>query len=240
MILVAADRGIQVDLAQGHAARIERHRHLQGRARLRRRLATRAAGGERGSAERRRSQKQGKGVTKFHCFGLLEAAKLAARTLQNHYGPIMAGTLSNPTLSLGEALRSGDRRALARAITLVESTRPQDQAAAEALLTVLLPHTGAAVRIGISGAPGVGKSTFIEAFGRHLTRLGKRVAVFAVDPSSRRSRWFHPGRQDADGDAGARSRRLYPSLAGRHDPGRRGRGARGNRRCWPKRPVSTW
>lgn len=84
-------------------------------------------------------------------------------------------------------LAAGDRRALARAITLVESTRSEDQAAAERLLTELLPRTGRAIRIGISGAPGVGKSTFIESFGRHLTGLGKRVAVFAIDPSSRRS-----------------------------------------------------
>ena len=88
---------------------------------------------------------------------------------------------------LGAALTAGDRRALARAITLVESTRGGDQKEAEALLTALLPRTGRAVRVGISGAPGVGKSTFIEAFGQHLTALGKRVAVFAIDPSSRRS-----------------------------------------------------
>ena len=86
-----------------------------------------------------------------------------------------------------EALLAGDRRALARAITLVESTRPVDQHAAEVLLTSVLPKTGRAIRIGISGAPGVGKSTFIEAFGQHLTGLGKNVAVFAIDPSSRRS-----------------------------------------------------
>ena len=88
---------------------------------------------------------------------------------------------------MSAALIRGDRRALARAITLVESTRAADQLEAEALLTALLPHTGRAVRIGISGAPGVGKSTFIEAFGQHLTAAGKRVAVFAIDPSSRRS-----------------------------------------------------
>ena len=88
---------------------------------------------------------------------------------------------------LAAAVMKGDRRALARAITLVESTTVQDQTEAEALLTRLLPHTGGAIRIGISGAPGVGKSTFIEAFGTHLTQLGKRVAVFAIDPSSRRS-----------------------------------------------------
>ncbi|HEY4941243.1 MAG TPA: methylmalonyl Co-A mutase-associated GTPase MeaB [Rhizomicrobium sp.] len=88
---------------------------------------------------------------------------------------------------LAGAVTSGDRRALARAITLVESTRAADQKDAEALLTALLPHTGRAVRLGISGAPGVGKSTFIEAFGQHLTGQGNKVAVFAIDPSSRRS-----------------------------------------------------
>lgn len=88
---------------------------------------------------------------------------------------------------MAKAVLAGDRRALARAITLVESTRAIDQRAAEALLSSILARTGLAVRIGISGAPGVGKSTFIEAFGQYLTSLGKRVAVFAIDPSSRRS-----------------------------------------------------
>jgi len=89
--------------------------------------------------------------------------------------------------ALAPGVLAGDRRALARAITLVESAKPADAAEAEALLTALLPHTGRAMRLGISGAPGVGKSTFIEAFGLHLTGQGKRVAVLAVDPSSRRS-----------------------------------------------------
>ena len=88
---------------------------------------------------------------------------------------------------LAEAVLAGDRRALARAITLVESTRTLDQKTAEVLLSSILARTGRAIRIGISGAPGVGKSTFIEAFGQHLTGLGQRVAVFAIDPSSRRS-----------------------------------------------------
>ena len=88
---------------------------------------------------------------------------------------------------LAEALRKGERRALAKAITLVESTRADHQESAQRLLELLLPHTGKAARIGISGVPGVGKSTFIEAFGLHLIELGKRVAVLAVDPSSARS-----------------------------------------------------
>jgi LAO/AO transport system kinase len=89
--------------------------------------------------------------------------------------------------ALASALRSGDRRALAKAITLAESTRADHQRAAQRLLELLLPYTGEAIRIGVSGVPGVGKSTFIEAFGLHLIGLGKRVAVLAVDPSSARS-----------------------------------------------------
>lgn len=88
---------------------------------------------------------------------------------------------------LAEAVLAGDRRALARAITLIESTRPDHRAEATALLEALLPHTGKSVRIGISGVPGVGKSTFIESFGLHVIEQGHRIAVLAVDPSSRRS-----------------------------------------------------
>jgi LAO/AO transport system kinase len=88
---------------------------------------------------------------------------------------------------LAEQIVAGDRRALARAITTVESTRPDHREEAAALLTEVLPHTGGAIRIGISGAPGSGKSTFIEAFGLHLVEDGHRVAVLAVDPSSTRT-----------------------------------------------------
>ena len=76
------------------------------------------------------------------------------------------------------------RRALAKAITLIESTRPEHRTRADALLDALLPHTGGALRLGISGVPGVGKSTFIETLGLHLVERGHRVAVLAVDPSS--------------------------------------------------------
>jgi LAO/AO transport system kinase len=89
--------------------------------------------------------------------------------------------------ALAEAVRGGDRRALAKAITLVESTRSDHQETAQQLLQTLLPATGRAVRVGVTGVPGVGKSTFIEAFGLYLIGLGKRVAVLAVDPSSARS-----------------------------------------------------
>ena len=84
------------------------------------------------------------------------------------------------------ALRQGDRRALARAITLVESTRPDDRDEAEGLIEALRPETGGSVRLGISGPPGAGKSTFIERFGLTGIALGRRVAVLAVDPASKR------------------------------------------------------
>lgn len=76
------------------------------------------------------------------------------------------------------------RRAVAKAVTLLESTRPDHRVRADALLDALLPHTGRSFRLGISGVPGVGKSTFIEALGLHLIGLQHRVAVLAVDPSS--------------------------------------------------------
>ncbi len=85
---------------------------------------------------------------------------------------------------LDAASASAQRRALAKAITLLESTRADHRAQADALLTELLPHTGKSFRLGISGVPGVGKSTLIEALGLHLISLGHRVAVLAVDPSS--------------------------------------------------------
>jgi GTPase len=88
--------------------------------------------------------------------------------------------------ALADAVRAGDRRSLARAITLVESTRPDHRDDAAALLDELLPATGGSTRVGISGAPGAGKSTFIEALGLELVEAGHDVAVLAVDPSSTR------------------------------------------------------
>lgn len=88
---------------------------------------------------------------------------------------------------LAEKILQGDRRHLARSITLAESIRSDHQVTAQALLNKLMPHTGNSIRIGISGTPGVGKSTFIEAFGRFLTGLDKKVAVLTVDPSSKRT-----------------------------------------------------
>ncbi len=84
------------------------------------------------------------------------------------------------------AIRNGDRRALARAITLLESTRPDHRAEAETLIEALQPFAGGSVRIGVSGPPGAGKSTFIEAFGQAGLERGRRIAVLAVDPGSKR------------------------------------------------------
>jgi LAO/AO transport system kinase len=86
--------------------------------------------------------------------------------------------------ALAAAVVSGDRKGLARAITLIESARPDHRPAAESLLDRLAPDTGRAVRIGITGAPGVGKSTLIESLGNHLIDIGHSVAVLSVDPSS--------------------------------------------------------
>jgi LAO/AO transport system kinase len=88
------------------------------------------------------------------------------------------------TVALAEAVLDGNRRALARAITLIESTRHDDRAAASDLLERLMPHAGNSIRLGISGVPGVGKSTFVEALGNHVIDAGHRVAVLTVDPSS--------------------------------------------------------
>jgi LAO/AO transport system kinase len=86
--------------------------------------------------------------------------------------------------TLLEGVRRGERRALAKAITLLESTRAEHRQRADALLNDLLPATGKAIRLGISGVPGVGKSTFIESLGLKLIGQGHRVAVLAIDPSS--------------------------------------------------------
>jgi LAO/AO transport system kinase len=93
-----------------------------------------------------------------------------------------------PGMSLFDAIVRGSpltqRRSIAKAITLLESTRAEHRVKADALLTALLPYTGNSLRIGISGVPGVGKSTFVEALGLYLIKQGHRVAVLAVDPSS--------------------------------------------------------
>src|SRR5436305_4964770 len=88
--------------------------------------------------------------------------------------------------NLAADLRTGSRAALARAITLIESRRADHQAAARELVQALLPDTGRGIRVGITGAPGVGKSTTIDVLGMSLIERGHKVAVLAVDPSSAR------------------------------------------------------
>ena len=99
----------------------------------------------------------------------------------------MADNVSDTVAELAAAVRSGDRSVLPRAITLVESTRADHRQQAQELLLELLPDAGGARRVGITGVPGVGKSTTIEALGMHLIEQGHRVAVLAVDPSSTRT-----------------------------------------------------
>src|SRR6201995_3198133 len=88
---------------------------------------------------------------------------------------------------LARDIRAGERNVLSRAITLIESKRADHRRAAAGLTQMLLGATGKAVRVGITGAPGVGKSTMIDALGSLLTSQGRKVAVLAVDPSSRRT-----------------------------------------------------
>ena len=101
--------------------------------------------------------------------------------------PLASDPAADDIANRAERLIAGDRGALARAITLVESTREDHRRTAEALIERVLPASGRSIRLGISGSPGVGKSTFIEAFGQKIIAAGHRVAVLAVDPSSRRT-----------------------------------------------------
>lgn len=108
-----------------------------------------------------------------------------------NYRPMDSTFRRTPLISLQELskrLLEGDRVALSRAITLIESKRSDDKLRAENLIETILNHTGKSLRLGITGVPGVGKSSFIEVFGRMLTSLGKKVAVLSIDPSSNRSR----------------------------------------------------
>jgi LAO/AO transport system kinase len=99
----------------------------------------------------------------------------------------MTGSSTRDIKSLAKELRGGNRAALARAITLIESRRSDHQASARDLVQALLPSTGKAIRVGITGSPGVGKSTTIDALGTYLIEQGHKVAVLAVDPSSART-----------------------------------------------------
>jgi len=98
--------------------------------------------------------------------------------------PVPGSELKNNNEALARAVLKGNRRALAQAITLIESTRADHRADANDLLERLMPHSGHSIRLGVSGVPGVGKSTFVEALGNHVIDAGHRVAVLTVDPSS--------------------------------------------------------
>jgi LAO/AO transport system kinase len=119
------------------------------------------------------------------------------------------------TTSLADRVSAGDRRAVAQAITLVESSRPDHRAEARDLLDALLPRTGGSMRIGLSGAPGAGKSTFIEALGLHAVDAGHSVAVLAVDPTSARSGGSVLGDKTRMSDLGRRAEAyIRPSPSG--------------------------
>ena len=119
--------------------------------------------------------------------------------------------------ALADDVRGGDRGSIARAITLVESTRPDHREAAADLISRLTAYTGMAVRVGITGVPGAGKSTFINAMGTRLVERGSKVAVVAVDPSSRRTGGSILGDRTRMADLSAHdSAFVRPSPSGRH------------------------
>lgn len=120
-------------------------------------------------------------------------------------------------VQLAELVLAGSRQGIARAITLVESSKPAHHAIAASLLRILRPHTGKAVRVGISGVPGAGKSTFIDALGRRLIADGHKVAVLAVDPTSARTGGSILGDRTRMGEL-AQSEQAFirPSPAGSH------------------------
>lgn len=121
------------------------------------------------------------------------------------------------TDELFDGIRAGSRTHIARAITLVESTRPDHRERARALLAELTAYTGSAVRVGISGVPGAGKSTFVNALGVRLIDAGHKVAVVAVDPSSRRTGGSILGDRTRMGELSASDHAFVrPSPSGRH------------------------
>ena len=137
-------------------------------------------------------------------------------------------------------LLAGDRRALAQAITLIESTRADHRERADALLAAVLPRAGKSVRLGITGVPGVGKSTFIERFGLSLLERGRSLAVLAIDPSSKRGGGSILGDKTRMEELSRRHARLHPAVAGRRARWAAWRGARARPCCWSRRRASTW
>jgi len=172
------------DAALGQASVQQRQGHARGLARAGRGLQHGAARAAQGGDQIGQDGVDGKGLCHDALHPVAEARSrgpMDRRAPLGHKAGMEMGTLA-------ERIRSGDRRALARAITLVESARADHRAQAAALFAALASgDSREALRIGLSGTPGVGKSSFIEAFGLMLTGQGKRVAVLAVDPSSSRS-----------------------------------------------------
>ena len=125
-----------------------------------------------------------------------------------------------PAIDVGAlvaGVRDGSRAQVARAITLVESSRPDQRAQASELIAAITPHTGASVRVGITGVPGAGKSTFIDAMGVRLIERGSRVGVVAVDPSSRRTGGSILGDRTRMAELTAREEAFVrPSPSGKH------------------------
>jgi len=119
----------------------------------------------------------------------LALSKAVALVESRHASSRQCSNMVSSPRALAAALKTGERRALSKAITLVESRHASSRAAADALLSEVLPHraTASTLRIGISGPPGTGKSTLIESLGLELADRGHRIAVLAVDPSSQRS-----------------------------------------------------
>ena len=133
----------------------------------------------------------------------------------------MSSKSSTAVRELAKRVREGDRAALARAITLVEFEEARAPRRGAGIAAHCSPSTGKGVRIGVTGVPGVGKSTTIDALGTYLTDKGHRVAVLAVDPSSVQKRRVDPRRQDANASIGRRRKRVYPPVAFRRHTGRR-------------------
>ena len=134
-------------------------------------------------------------------------------------------------MDLAAAVRAGDRAALPRAITLLESTRADHREQAQQLLLELLPDSGNAHRVGITGVPGVGKSTTIEALGMHLIEQGPPGGGAGGRPVVDPHRRIDSGRQDPDGAAGGTPGRLHPAVADVGHFGRGGKGHQGNGRA---------
>ena len=117
--------------------------------------------------------------------GIAQPSSVNVGAVQQYSKP---GRKLLPAEQYVEGILSGNRTILSQAITLIESALPLHQQTAQAIIGQCLPLSGNSVRIGITGVPGVGKSTFIEAYGKHLTAQGRMIAVLAIDPSSSRSR----------------------------------------------------